>query len=385
MEVAYDRSKNENINRWSDLEHLRPCCDATEYVALDGITVDGAGTCSLAMGCELGAVSVTQSPSSRPSSVPVPTPTEVPTASPISAPTTVPISAPTTVPIPAPTATPIPAPTNVPTPVPTPCPTRTPIVAVAISISGIACNDYSATVTTLALGSIIANSSFSDSVCVNVTSSSVVVTIEVSMPLVVAANDGLSVHALVTEVLTNAVAQGFFTTLIIQYADMLDQRRRLADGGRRLSMTSASVDAVSVQTFAPTHSPSLAPTATPTPLPVPAPTLMAPLSLVPTISEPGVPSPIPTTAGRSVPKSLDSVLVIVIAAVVVVVVVVVVCVMCLLGGCAAMQKLLSGGEKKKCEAPAAEADLAARQNAPQQLTELTVHGRLSTTSLQVRI
>jgi len=85
-------------------------------------------------------------------------------------------------------------PTAVPTPVPTPSPTRTPIVAVSLGIAGITCDDFNATVFDLALDSIIQNSTFSDATCAAASSDSVLVSNEVTLPLVIAATSGVSVH-----------------------------------------------------------------------------------------------------------------------------------------------------------------------------------------------
>ena len=135
----------------------------------------------------------------NPSALPVPTPSSIPTAAPTIIPTALPIAVPTAVPIAVPTAIPTAVPTAVPTtafptPIPTPSPSRTPIVAVSMTILGINCNDFNATVFDNALDSIITNATFSDPVCTDVTSSSVSVSNEVTVPLVIAAAFGVSVH-----------------------------------------------------------------------------------------------------------------------------------------------------------------------------------------------
>ena len=60
-------------------------------------------------------------------------------------------------------------------------------------MAGITCDDFNATVFNLALDSIISNSTFSDATCAD-TSNSVSVSLEVTVPLVIAAAYGVSVH-----------------------------------------------------------------------------------------------------------------------------------------------------------------------------------------------
>ena len=94
------------------------------------------------------------------------------------------------------------------TPIPTPSPTRTPIVAVSLSISGITCVDFNGTVLALALASVIVNSSFSNPACTDVMSSSVSITNEVSVPLIIAARRGMSsVHEFVSDMLNASVVE----------------------------------------------------------------------------------------------------------------------------------------------------------------------------------
>ena len=118
-----------------------------------------------------------------------------------------------------------------------------------------------------------------------------------------------------TNVLNASVVDGSLTAAILKFATQLGQRRLgsvaedddAADerGGRRLSMTSATVLSVSVDTFSPTPAPSplpslarsVLPTAeplpfSPTPSPSPLPSL-AP-SVLPTVE----PSPLPTVTAQ---------------------------------------------------------------------------------------
>ena len=69
-----------------------------------------------------------------------------------------------------------------------------PVVAVALGIAGITCDDFNATVFDLALGMIVQNATFSDAVCADATSSSVMLSNEVTVPLVIAAKYGISVY-----------------------------------------------------------------------------------------------------------------------------------------------------------------------------------------------
>ena len=139
-------------------------------------------------------------------------------------------------------------------------------------------------------------------------SSSISVTSEVSVPLVVVSTyDVVDVHEYVTNVLSQAVSEGTLTAAIVVFANQLGQRRRRLDGHsglRRLDaggMSAASVESVSVDTFSPSPAPSLAPTSLPTPspttpepttTPTPAPTPAPTASQAPT----SLPSPSPTAA-----------------------------------------------------------------------------------------
>jgi len=78
--------------------------------------------------------------------------------------------------------------------VPTPNPTRTPVVAVSLGIAGITCDDFNTTVFDLALDTILKNATFSDATCEDASSDSVLVSNEVTVPLVIAATYGISVH-----------------------------------------------------------------------------------------------------------------------------------------------------------------------------------------------
>jgi outer membrane biosynthesis protein TonB len=240
-----------------------------------------------------------------PTALPVPEPT-------ISAAPTVFTSAPTVTVKPSPVPTTAPT-TPAPTPSPTPSPTRTPVVAVSVGISGIACADFNGTVYNLALGSLL-NGSFSAPTCTDLSGSAVQVDNQATVSLVDSAaygeriyGYGISAHAHVAEVLNRSVTTGSFTSAIVTFATQLGQRRLstaavLESGSRRrLSMSAASVDSVSVDTFSPTPAPtetpttppSPAPSARPTAVPVPAP------SALPT----AVPVPAPTTLPTSFPTS----------------------------------------------------------------------------------
>ena len=61
-------------------------------------------------------------------------------------------------------------------------------------MTGITCDDFNATVIDLALGMIVQNATFSDAVCADATSSSVVLSNEVTVPLVIAAKYGTTVY-----------------------------------------------------------------------------------------------------------------------------------------------------------------------------------------------
>jgi len=68
---------------------------------------------------------------------------------------------------------------------------------VSLGIAGITCDDFivnNATVYYLAVNLIVKNATFSDATCADVSSDSVLVTNELTMPLVIAATFGISVH-----------------------------------------------------------------------------------------------------------------------------------------------------------------------------------------------
>ena len=65
---------------------------------------------------------------------------------------------------------------------------------VSLGIAGITCYEFNAEVYDLALDSIVQNATFSDAVCADATSSSVVLSNEVTLPLVIAASYGISAH-----------------------------------------------------------------------------------------------------------------------------------------------------------------------------------------------
>ena len=220
------------------------------------------------------------------------TPTPVPTAAPTPSPTRAPVPAPTSIPTSLPTLNPT---TPVPSPAPSPAPTRTPIVVVTVGISGVDCTDYrmDTTVFTSALGDVLADATeFDGATCAN-QGSQIEVTVEVTVPLSVTNSyddDGANIMSHVTQTLTAAVSDGSFTTSIQSYA-----RRR-----RRLSMASASVASVSVQTFSPTPAPSEVPTPAPSQVPTPAPTPV-PTTASPTASPTNPPTPRPTPRPTRMP------------------------------------------------------------------------------------
>ena len=147
------------------------------------------------------------------------------------------------------------APTPVPTPVPTPSPSRTPVVSVSLVMSGLQCTDFNATVYRLALGSVVPNATFSDATCDDVTSSSISVMNEMTVPLVVvSANGAANAFDYANTVLNQTVSEGTLTAAIASFANELGQRRRLNTGG----MSAASVESVSLNTFAPSPAPSTA-------------------------------------------------------------------------------------------------------------------------------
>ena len=146
---------------------------------------------------------------------------------------------------------------------PTPSPTRTPILSVSFVMSGLQCTDFNATVFRLALASVMPSATFSDEACTDATMSSISVTSEVSVPLVVVFTyDVVDIHEYVTNVLSQAVSEGTLTAAIVAFANQLGQRRRRRDGHsglRRLDaggISAASVESVSVDTFLPSPAPT---------------------------------------------------------------------------------------------------------------------------------
>ena len=114
-----------------------------------------------------------------------------------------------------------------------------------------------------------------------------------------------SVLAHVTTVLETAVSDGSLTTAIQSFAtrrrrlDADDKRVEPAFGAprRRLDMTSAQADSVSVGTFSPSAAPSPTPSAAPTPSPTSPPTSIPTTSPVPTPQ----PTPAPTASALPTP------------------------------------------------------------------------------------
>ena len=107
--------------------------------------------------------------------------------------------------------------------------------------------------------------------------------------------------------------QGTLTAAIIHYAGLAGQRRLAGQEGthRRLAMSSASVDSVSVNTFSPSPAPSPMPTMAPTPIPSHAPTLQPAQSLTtttptatPTQGLTSQPTQSPTVAPTSAPTRI---------------------------------------------------------------------------------
>ena len=87
--------------------------------------------------------------------------------------------------------------------------------------------------------------------------------------------------------------QGTFTAELVRFAVQFGQRRLAADENsirRRLTMSDANVESVSVSTFSPTPAPSPLPSMTPTPMPTLAPTS------APTMAPTEPPTPMPTLA-----------------------------------------------------------------------------------------
>ena len=255
-----------------------------------------------------------------PTALPVPEPT-------ISAAPTAFTSAPTISvnPSPAPTAAPTKLPSPAPTPSPTPSPTRTPVVAISVGVSGIACADFNGTVYNLALGSLL-NATFSAPVCTDLadtdysyeyvslfSDSAVQVDNEATVSLVDLAAYG-SAYALVVDVLNKSVATGSFTSAIVTFATQLGERRLSTEaavkggGRRRLSMSAASVDSVSVDTFSPTPAPTETPTTPPSPAPTisPSPAPTTPPSPAPSALPTEVPVSAPTAVPVSAPTTLPT-------------------------------------------------------------------------------
>jgi hypothetical protein len=81
-----------------------------------------------------------------------------------------------------------------------------------LGISGIGCDDFNATVYDLAMDSIVQNSTFSDAGCEqpDESTSFVVISNEVSLPLAIAVRVGSSVHEFVTDVLNQSVVEARF-------------------------------------------------------------------------------------------------------------------------------------------------------------------------------
>ena len=123
----------------------------------------------------------------------------------------------------------------------------------------------------------ISNATFSDEVCADVTTSTISVTNELSVPLVMVSKYAVfNVHEYVTNVLNASVGDNSLTTAIVYFATQLGQRRLDARGRlRRLDvsgMSSATAESVSVNTFSPSPAPSGLPTPTPTRTPTYPPT-----------------------------------------------------------------------------------------------------------------
>ena len=181
------------------------------------------------------------------------------------------------------------------------------------------------------MDAVIANATFSDATCSD-SSTSLVVTIdfEISMPLAHIQNAGAdSVLAHVTTVLETAVSDGSLTTAIQSFAtrrrrlDADDKRVEPAFGAprRRLDMTSAQADSVSVGTLSPSAAPSPTPSAAPTPsptspptsgpttspVPTPQPTPVPTASLLPTAPPTSNPSPAPSIQPSPAPSSLPTI------------------------------------------------------------------------------
>ena len=138
-----------------------------------------------------------------------------------------------------------------------------------------------------------------------------------------------SVLAHVTTVLETAVSDGSLTTAIQSFAtrrrrlDADDKRVEPAFGAarRRLDMTSAQADSVSVGTFSPSAAPSPTPSAAPTPsptspptsgpttspVPTPQPTPVPTASLLPTAPPTSNPSPAPSIQPSPAPSSLPTI------------------------------------------------------------------------------
>jgi len=81
-----------------------------------------------------------------------------------------------------------------------------------LGISGIGCDDFNATVYDLAMDSIVQNSTFSDAGCEqpDESTSFVIISNEVSLPLAIAVRVGSSVHEFVTDVLNQSVVEARF-------------------------------------------------------------------------------------------------------------------------------------------------------------------------------
>ena len=78
---------------------------------------------------------------------------------------------------------------------------------ISVLISGVSCSDFNSTVFDLAVKSIVANATLSDTACMSATSESVQATSVVAIPYAAAAKAGKSVNEYVTAMLKQSVSE----------------------------------------------------------------------------------------------------------------------------------------------------------------------------------
>ena len=122
------------------------------------------------------------------------------------------------------------------------------MVILAASLASVTCADFDSTIYNNALDAIIAEATFSESLCADMAeltddgATQVEITTEVTVPLAelhIYADDTITIMGHVMSIVTAAASDGSFQTQIQYFAGL---------AGRRLDMTSISVQGVSVDT-----------------------------------------------------------------------------------------------------------------------------------------